>query len=254
MADARGHVDRRRADRRGPAGGVPDQGDPRGQDPHHAGPRPTSRTSGAVLDAARQALVDPTVAALFTGWERAHPAGRPRGDPRHQARPADPARHPRRLPGHRGAEPGRSSTPTTAGRSTLEPLAARLARLDDGAGPRDLADEKLLVTSRALRLRRSLPEAFVGPDSRVPAAGALVGPLAAPTPGPSTGDAARGGRRHPARGRRRPARRLGRPHGRAARRRLARRAHRPARDAAGSSTSRPLLDRLPVALLVRAEG
>jgi len=42
-------------------------------------------------------------------------------------------------------------------------LAAQLARLDAGAAPRDLADEKLLVTSRALRLRRDLPEAFVGP-------------------------------------------------------------------------------------------
>ncbi|HEY8720078.1 malto-oligosyltrehalose synthase [Pengzhenrongella sp.] len=41
-------------------------------------------------------------------------------------------------------------------------LAARLARLDSGAAPRDLADEKLLVTSRALRLRRDLPDAFVG--------------------------------------------------------------------------------------------
>ncbi|WP_129337122.1 malto-oligosyltrehalose synthase [Cellulomonas endophytica] len=44
-------------------------------------------------------------------------------------------------------------------------LAARLERLDEGAGPRDLDDEKLLVTSRALRLRRDLPEAFVGPDA-----------------------------------------------------------------------------------------
>jgi (1->4)-alpha-D-glucan 1-alpha-D-glucosylmutase len=47
----------------------------------------------------------------------------------------------------------------------VAPLAARLVRLDDGAGPRDLADEKLLVTSRALRLRRDLPEAFVGPGA-----------------------------------------------------------------------------------------
>ncbi|HEX7805331.1 MAG TPA: malto-oligosyltrehalose synthase [Cellulomonas sp.] len=45
------------------------------------------------------------------------------------------------------------------------PLAARLARLDEGAGPRDLADEKLLVTSRALRTRRDLPEAFIGPEA-----------------------------------------------------------------------------------------
>ncbi len=39
---------------------------------------------------------------------------------------------------------------------------ARLTRLDDGASPRDLHDEKLLVTSRALRLRRDRPDVFVG--------------------------------------------------------------------------------------------
>ena len=44
-------------------------------------------------------------------------------------------------------------------------IIARLARLDSGAAPRDLADEKLLVTSRALRLRRDLPEAFIGTRS-----------------------------------------------------------------------------------------
>lgn len=43
--------------------------------------------------------------------------------------------------------------------------AARLAHLDGGGAPRDLDDEKLLVTSRALRLRRDLPEAFTGPDA-----------------------------------------------------------------------------------------
>ncbi len=42
---------------------------------------------------------------------------------------------------------------------------ARLAALDAGASPADLDDEKLLVTSRALRLRRDLPEAFRGPRS-----------------------------------------------------------------------------------------
>jgi (1->4)-alpha-D-glucan 1-alpha-D-glucosylmutase len=41
--------------------------------------------------------------------------------------------------------------------------ADRLARLDGGADPADLADEKLLVTSRALRLRRDHPEWFTGP-------------------------------------------------------------------------------------------
>jgi (1->4)-alpha-D-glucan 1-alpha-D-glucosylmutase len=45
----------------------------------------------------------------------------------------------------------------------LTARADRLARLDRGAEPADLADEKLLVTSRALRLRRDHPEWFTGP-------------------------------------------------------------------------------------------
>jgi (1->4)-alpha-D-glucan 1-alpha-D-glucosylmutase len=44
----------------------------------------------------------------------------------------------------------------------------RLARLDSGARPADLSDEKLLVTSRALRLRRQLPEAFAGGYTPLP--------------------------------------------------------------------------------------
>ncbi|GII97962.1 maltooligosyl trehalose synthase [Sediminihabitans luteus] len=44
-------------------------------------------------------------------------------------------------------------------------LADRLARLDAGEGARSLEDQKLLVTSRALRLRRERPETFVGPDA-----------------------------------------------------------------------------------------
>ena len=40
----------------------------------------------------------------------------------------------------------------------------RLAALDAGEGPRDLDDEKLLVVSRALRLRREHP-AWFGPDA-----------------------------------------------------------------------------------------
>jgi (1->4)-alpha-D-glucan 1-alpha-D-glucosylmutase len=39
---------------------------------------------------------------------------------------------------------------------------ARLHRLDEGAKPDNLSDEKLLVTSRALRLRRQYQEAFAG--------------------------------------------------------------------------------------------
>jgi (1->4)-alpha-D-glucan 1-alpha-D-glucosylmutase len=53
-------------------------------------------------------------------------------------------------------------------------LAQRLERLDGGANPHDLADEKLLVTSRALRVRRDQPETFTG-------TGAGYVPLAAST-------------------------------------------------------------------------
>ncbi|WP_217914698.1 malto-oligosyltrehalose synthase [Miltoncostaea marina] len=42
---------------------------------------------------------------------------------------------------------------------------ARLARLDGGGAPADLDDEKLLVTSRALRLRREHPGWFAGPEA-----------------------------------------------------------------------------------------
>jgi (1->4)-alpha-D-glucan 1-alpha-D-glucosylmutase len=42
---------------------------------------------------------------------------------------------------------------------------ARLARLDAGHPPADLDDEKLLVTSRTLRLRREHPDWFVGPST-----------------------------------------------------------------------------------------
>jgi (1->4)-alpha-D-glucan 1-alpha-D-glucosylmutase len=44
----------------------------------------------------------------------------------------------------------------------------RLQRLDDGGKPEDLSDEKLLVTSRALRLRRQYPEAFAGSYTSLP--------------------------------------------------------------------------------------
>ena len=42
---------------------------------------------------------------------------------------------------------------------------ARLERLDAGSGPADLSDEKLLVVSRALRLRRDHPEWFAATSS-----------------------------------------------------------------------------------------
>jgi (1->4)-alpha-D-glucan 1-alpha-D-glucosylmutase len=45
---------------------------------------------------------------------------------------------------------------------------SRLARLDSGAAPRDLSDEKLLVVSRALRLRRDHPAWFGAASSYLP--------------------------------------------------------------------------------------
>ncbi|MFI5713035.1 malto-oligosyltrehalose synthase [Kribbella sp. NPDC051620] len=44
----------------------------------------------------------------------------------------------------------------------------RLARLDAGARPHGLAEEKLLVTAKALRLRRQNPEAFAGSYKPLP--------------------------------------------------------------------------------------
>ena len=44
-------------------------------------------------------------------------------------------------------------------------IGARLERLDRGAGPADLDDEKLRLAAAALRLRRAHPDWFVGPDA-----------------------------------------------------------------------------------------
>jgi len=44
----------------------------------------------------------------------------------------------------------------------------RLLHLDGGGKPEDLSDEKLLITSRALRLRRQYPEAFAGSYTPLP--------------------------------------------------------------------------------------
>ncbi|MEJ2578098.1 MAG: malto-oligosyltrehalose synthase [Kineosporiaceae bacterium] len=64
--------------------------------------------------------------------------------------------------------------------------AARLARLDAGEPPADLDDEKLLVTSRALRLRREHPDWF-GPAGADPAG---AGPADADPTGAGPADAA----------------------------------------------------------------
>lgn len=65
--------------------------------------------------------------------------------------------------------------------------AARLARLDAGARPADLDDEKLLVTACALRLRREHPEAFTGPTASYAALPTSSGHAVAFTRGSSAG-------------------------------------------------------------------
>jgi (1->4)-alpha-D-glucan 1-alpha-D-glucosylmutase len=118
----------------------------------------------AVLAVARRALADPVVLELLGGWEqRTREAVR--------AATLGTKLVQLTLPGvadvYQGTEVPRPTLVDPDNRRPVDavPLAARLARLDDGAGPRDLADEKLLVTSRALRLRRDVPAAFVGPDA-----------------------------------------------------------------------------------------
>jgi (1->4)-alpha-D-glucan 1-alpha-D-glucosylmutase len=52
--------------------------------------------------------------------------------------------------------------PDNRGPVDVAPLAEALARLDAGQRPADLGEEKLRLVAALLRLRRSVPEAFVG--------------------------------------------------------------------------------------------
>ena len=55
--------------------------------------------------------------------------------------------------------------PDNRGPVDADALARRLRRLDEGAVPSGLPDEKLALTAAALRLRRTHRDAFVGPDA-----------------------------------------------------------------------------------------
>ncbi len=66
----------------------------------------------------------------------------------------------------------------------------RLAALDDGQAPVGLDDEKLLVTSRALRLRREHPEWFTGPSATITAIDSNTDHLVAIGRGTSAGELA----------------------------------------------------------------
>ena len=123
---------------------------------------PDEAYEDAVLTTARRALTDPAVLGLLADWElRTREAVR--------AATLGTKLVQLTLPGVADVYQGTEvPAPTLVDPDNRRPvdadaLAARLARLDDGAGPRGLADEKLLVTSRALRVRRDLAAAFVGP-------------------------------------------------------------------------------------------
>ncbi|MFC8923387.1 malto-oligosyltrehalose synthase [Cellulosimicrobium sp. NPDC057127] len=128
----------------------------------------------AVKDLARKALEDPDVLRAFERWSHDH---------REELRAASLGIKLVQLtaPGVADVYQGSESygptlvDPDNRRPVDVEDLARRLARLDDGGVARTLGDEKLLVTSRALRLRRASPEAFVGPE-------AGYAPLATSTP------------------------------------------------------------------------
>ncbi|HEY0118953.1 MAG TPA: malto-oligosyltrehalose synthase [Cellulomonas sp.] len=117
----------------------------------------------AVLDLARAALTDATVADEMTGWVRATAPGV-------RAATLGTKLVQLTLPGVADVYQGTESTlvalvdPDNRRPVDFDRLAARLRRLETEA-PRNLADEKLLLTSRALRLRRERPQAFVGPGA-----------------------------------------------------------------------------------------
>ncbi|WP_159805548.1 malto-oligosyltrehalose synthase [Cellulomonas citrea] len=128
---------------------------------HTSWSAPDTAYEQAVLDSARQALLDPTVVEAFTGWER-----RTRSSVRAAALGTKLVQL--TLPGvadvYQGTEVCATTLVDPDNRRPVDfdHLHGLLARLDEGATPRTLDEEKLLVTSRALRVRRALPEAFTG--------------------------------------------------------------------------------------------
>ena len=114
----------------------------------------------AFLDLARSALRDPVVAEAFTAWVR-------RTAPGVRAATLGAKLVQLTLPGvadvYQGTEVPAVALVDPDNRLPvdLQRLAGMLERLDREPA-RDLAEEKLLVTSRALRVRRELAGAFVG--------------------------------------------------------------------------------------------
>ncbi len=115
----------------------------------------------AVLGFARTAVRHPEVLAAFEAWER-------RAAPGVRAATLGTKLVQLTLPGVPDVYQGTESVsvalvdPDNRRPVDVEALGEALGRLDAGEGPRDLGEEKLLVTSRALRLRARHPDAFTG--------------------------------------------------------------------------------------------
>ncbi|MCL2090513.1 MAG: malto-oligosyltrehalose synthase [Micrococcales bacterium] len=125
---------------------------------------PNHTYEDAVLAWARQAVADPQITGLLDAWHA-------QAQPYVRATTLGQKIVQLTLPGVADTYQGTEATTLTLvdpdNRRPVDTaaLAARLARLDTGTLPRNLSDEKLLVTSRTLRTRRNLPDAFVGQDT-----------------------------------------------------------------------------------------
>lgn len=127
---------------------------------HTSWTTPDEAYEQAVLDHARHVRALPAVQEAYAGWLR-------RAAPGVRATTLGTKLVQLTLPGvadvYQGTEVPAVALVDPDNRRPVDfpVLETALDRLE-GHGPRGLADEKLLVTSRALRARRDLPEAFVG--------------------------------------------------------------------------------------------
>lgn len=125
---------------------------------------PDEAMEAALAEYATHLVTDPDVAEAFDAWVK-------RSAPAVRAAVLGTKLVQLTLPGVADVYQGTESVtialvdPDNRGPVDTDALAVRLARLDAGASPSGLADEKLALTALTLRLRRDHPDAFVGPDA-----------------------------------------------------------------------------------------
>lgn len=128
---------------------------------HTSWTSPDDRYEAAVLTLARNALADEAVLEVLASWH-AHTG------PAVRAAVLGTKLVQLTWPGVADVYQGTESwepklvDPDNRGAVDHEPLLTSLAHLDSGGNPRDLGEEKLLITAQALRLRRDLAPAFTG--------------------------------------------------------------------------------------------